>query len=45
MGLFNIIDKCPEEGYILKKWGQVGYRSTATAYMQRLMGKHIACTN
>jgi hypothetical protein len=25
----------PKHGYILEKWGQIGYRATALAYMQR----------
>lgn len=28
----NII---PSQGYILKKWNQIGYRATALAYLKR----------
>jgi len=28
-------NNCPGFGYILKNWGQTGYRATALAYLKR----------
>lgn len=33
--LFKTNENVPSNGYILKNWNQIGYRSTAIAYLQR----------
>lgn len=32
---FSQTDNVPAQGYILEKWNQLGYRSTAYSYMKR----------